>query len=124
MKVKAPPEKGRANEAVVALVADRLGIDTSSIWMVSGHGRDWTGDTRLMNATSDGQKTSGFPRGKPTERYCRVPCKGLHNLPHNCHFSRYSRASKNWIQYSPSTPSPRRLPPRREHEAEGARDFR
>ena len=27
VKVKAPPEKGRANEAVVALLADRLGID-------------------------------------------------------------------------------------------------
>jgi hypothetical protein len=24
-----------------------------------------------------------------------VPCEGLDNLPHDCHFSRYSRASKN-----------------------------
>ena len=38
VKVKAPPEKGRANEAVVALLAKRLGIDTSSIRVVSGHG--------------------------------------------------------------------------------------
>lgn len=38
VKVKAPPEKGRANEAVVALLADRLGIDPSSIAVVSGHG--------------------------------------------------------------------------------------
>ena len=38
LKVKAPPEKGRANEAVVALLADRLGIDASSIAVVSGHG--------------------------------------------------------------------------------------
>ena len=38
MKVKAPPEKGRANEAVVALLAERLRIDASSIAMVSGHG--------------------------------------------------------------------------------------
>ena len=38
MKVKALPEKGRANEAVVALLADRLGIDPSSIAVVSGHG--------------------------------------------------------------------------------------
>jgi hypothetical protein len=36
VKVKAPPEKGRANEAVVALLAERLGIDTSSITVVSG----------------------------------------------------------------------------------------
>jgi len=38
VKVKAPPEKGRANEAVVALLADRLGVDASSITVVSGHG--------------------------------------------------------------------------------------
>jgi len=38
VKVKAPPEKGRANEAVLALLADRLGIDPSSIAVVSGHG--------------------------------------------------------------------------------------
>lgn len=37
VKVKAPPEKGRANEAVVALLADRLGIDPSSIAVASGH---------------------------------------------------------------------------------------
>jgi uncharacterized protein (TIGR00251 family) len=38
VKVKAPPEKSRANEAVVALLADRLGIDQTSIAVVSGHG--------------------------------------------------------------------------------------
>ena len=38
VKVKAPPEKGRANEAVVALLADHLGIDPTSIAVVSGHG--------------------------------------------------------------------------------------
>jgi len=38
VKVKAPPERGRANEAVVALLAERLGIDASSIAVVSGHG--------------------------------------------------------------------------------------
>ena len=37
VKVKAPPEKGRANEAVIALLAERLGIDASSIAVVSGH---------------------------------------------------------------------------------------
>ena len=34
----APLEKARANEAVVALLADRTGTDTSSIAVVSGHG--------------------------------------------------------------------------------------
>ncbi len=38
VKVKAPPEKGRANEAVVALLAERLGVDASTISVVSGHG--------------------------------------------------------------------------------------
>jgi len=38
VKVKAPPEKGRANEAVVVLLAERLGVDASSIALVSGHG--------------------------------------------------------------------------------------
>ena len=38
VKVKAPPEKGRANEAVITLLADRVGIDASSIVVVSGHG--------------------------------------------------------------------------------------
>ena len=37
VKVKAPPEKGRANEAVVALLAERLGIDNSGVAVVSGH---------------------------------------------------------------------------------------
>jgi uncharacterized protein YggU (UPF0235/DUF167 family) len=38
LKVKAPPEKGRANEVVVVLLAERLGVDASSIALVSGHG--------------------------------------------------------------------------------------
>jgi len=37
VKVRPPPEKGRANEAVVALLAERLGNDTSSISVESGH---------------------------------------------------------------------------------------
>jgi uncharacterized protein YggU (UPF0235/DUF167 family) len=39
--VTAPPEGGRANKAVVALLADRLGVAKSSISIVRGHrGRD------------------------------------------------------------------------------------
>ena len=37
VKVKAPPEKGKANEAVVAMLADSLGVEASSIAVVSGH---------------------------------------------------------------------------------------
>ena len=38
VKVKTPPEKGWANGAVIALLAERLGIDASSISVVNGHG--------------------------------------------------------------------------------------
>lgn len=37
VRVRVPPVSGRANEAVVALLAVRLRIDTSSISVVSGH---------------------------------------------------------------------------------------
>ena len=37
VKVMAPPEKGRANLAVIALLAKRLGIDPAAIEVVSGH---------------------------------------------------------------------------------------
>jgi uncharacterized protein (TIGR00251 family) len=37
IKVMAPPEKGNANEAVVEILADRLGISTDDIMVVSGH---------------------------------------------------------------------------------------
>ncbi len=38
IKVNAPPEKGRANEAVIALLAAKLGIAASAITIVAGHG--------------------------------------------------------------------------------------
>jgi uncharacterized protein (TIGR00251 family) len=37
IKVTAPPEKGRANEAVVDLLSLKLGISTDDIEVVSGH---------------------------------------------------------------------------------------
>jgi len=37
IKVMAPPEKGRANQAVVDLLAAKLGISTDDIEVVSGH---------------------------------------------------------------------------------------
>ena len=36
VKVGAPPERGRANEAVVALIADVLGVPASSVSVVGG----------------------------------------------------------------------------------------
>jgi len=37
IKVSAPPEKGRANEAVMELLATKLGISTDDIEVESGH---------------------------------------------------------------------------------------
>ena len=37
IKVTAPPEKGQANEAVIKLLAETLGISTDDIEVVSGH---------------------------------------------------------------------------------------
>jgi uncharacterized protein (TIGR00251 family) len=37
IKVMAPPEKGRANEAVMELLSIKLGISTDDIEVVSGH---------------------------------------------------------------------------------------
>lgn len=37
VKVMAPPEKGKANKAVISLLADRLSIDSHAINIISGH---------------------------------------------------------------------------------------
>jgi uncharacterized protein (TIGR00251 family) len=70
VKVKAPPEKGRANEAVVALLADRLGIDSSSIAVVSGHGSP--AKIVAVDGMDDEAIRQAFPSekglGKPTAR--------------------------------------------------------
>ena len=38
VKVPAPPREGRANQAVVELIAERLGIRKSAVTIVRGHG--------------------------------------------------------------------------------------
>ncbi len=38
MRVAAPPEDGRANDAVIALLAAALGVPARTISVVSGHG--------------------------------------------------------------------------------------
>lgn len=37
IKVMAPPEKGRANAAVIGLLADHLGIGADAVEIESGH---------------------------------------------------------------------------------------
>ena len=50
IKVTAPPEKGKANEAVVTLLAKTLGVRRDTIEIVSGHGSPAkTVDIALMN---------------------------------------------------------------------------
>jgi uncharacterized protein (TIGR00251 family) len=38
VKVTAPPEKGKANQSVLRLLAKRLGVTPSQVELVSGHG--------------------------------------------------------------------------------------
>ena len=41
VRVSAPPENGRANDAVLALLAERVGLPRRALSIVSGHrGRD------------------------------------------------------------------------------------
>ena len=67
VRVTAPPEHGRANEAVLRLVADTLAVPRSAVTIVSGHGaRDkiveliGVGpaliDRRLASASSAGRR--------------------------------------------------------------------
>jgi uncharacterized protein (TIGR00251 family) len=43
LRVAAPPERGKANEATLDMLADTLGIAATSLRLVSGHGsRDKT----------------------------------------------------------------------------------
>ena len=63
VNVKTPPEKGRANEAVVALPAERLGIDASSIAVVSGHRSP--AKVVEVDGMDHGAIRAAFPREKP-----------------------------------------------------------
>jgi uncharacterized protein (TIGR00251 family) len=38
VKIAAPPEKGKANEALCLLLAERYGVPRSAVTIVSGHG--------------------------------------------------------------------------------------
>jgi uncharacterized protein len=43
LRVTAPPERGKANEATLDMLADTLGLATTNLRLVSGHGsRDKT----------------------------------------------------------------------------------
>jgi hypothetical protein len=57
VKVKAPPEKGKANAAVIDLLANQLGIAKDAIEIISGHASSskvllihGLGDSQIMDA--------------------------------------------------------------------------
>jgi uncharacterized protein YggU (UPF0235/DUF167 family) len=52
LRVAAPPERGKANEATLDLLADTLGLAATNLRLVSGHGsRDKT--VEVSGLTSD-----------------------------------------------------------------------
>ncbi|MDP9304361.1 MAG: DUF167 domain-containing protein [Actinomycetota bacterium] len=52
LRVAAPPEGGRANEAVVRLLADTLSLPRDAVTLVSGHGaRDKTVQLAGLDST-------------------------------------------------------------------------
>jgi uncharacterized protein YggU (UPF0235/DUF167 family) len=52
LRVTAPPERGKANDATLELLADTLGLGTASLRLVSGHGsRDKT--VEIWGLTTD-----------------------------------------------------------------------
>ena len=64
IKVTAPPEKGKANEAVVTLLAKTLGVRRDTIEIVSGHGSPAkTVDIALMDNDAI-KKAIGQPPAK------------------------------------------------------------
>ncbi len=38
VKIAAPPERGKANEALIALLADKYGVPRTEVKILSGHG--------------------------------------------------------------------------------------
>ena len=67
MRVGAPPERGKANEAVLALLAEVLAVPRSSVVLVSGGGsRDKIVELAGIDRTrsTDGSRIAG---GQETE---------------------------------------------------------
>lgn len=51
LRVAAPPERGKANDATLELLAAALGVKTSDLRLVSGHGaRDKTVEVSGLSA--------------------------------------------------------------------------
>lgn len=66
VKVGAPAEDGRANRAVLALLADRLGVATSALEIVAGGGARWkrvvvAGDPALLESRAAALSRAGEP---------------------------------------------------------------
>ena len=86
VKLKAPPEQGRTNEAVVALLAEPLEIDASSIAMMSGHSSPAT--VVEVNGIVVEAIRAAFPSKKPRgkrwhedPRISELPVQETHPFP-------------------------------------------
>jgi uncharacterized protein (TIGR00251 family) len=59
VRVSAPPENGRANDAVLALLAERVGLPRRALSIVSGHkGRDKVVEMTGIDVEEAGRRLS------------------------------------------------------------------
>lgn len=63
VKVTAPPDKGKANEAVIALLAKAIGISKSSLELVAGD----TARNKSLRVASHVEAVQSWAEGLPSE---------------------------------------------------------
>jgi uncharacterized protein (TIGR00251 family) len=77
IRVPAPPERGRANDAVVTLLAATLAVDRRDVTLVSGHGsRDKIVEIGGLAADETERRMTERGRGRLRGTRKRVPTGG------------------------------------------------